>query len=83
MQGKILLADAMHTQDETAQQMLFEGGGDYLLTVKGNQSTLETNLENLFTRQGFSPSAHRADAGAPAGAQPRAGWRFASWSAGR
>jgi len=69
--GKILVADAMHTQDQTAQQMLFEGGGDYLLTVKGNQTTLETNLQTLFARQGFSPSAHRADAGAEAGAQPR------------
>jgi len=71
LQGKIVLADAMHTQDETAQQILFEGGGDYVLTVKGNQSTLEAKLENLFTRQGFSPSAHGADASAPAGAQPK------------
>jgi hypothetical protein len=68
--GKILVADALHTQDETAQQILFEGGGDYLLTVKGNQSTLQKNLENLFVKQGFSPSAHRADSGAQAGAQP-------------
>jgi len=38
--GKILVADAMHTHDKTVQQLLFERGGDYLLTVKGNQSTL-------------------------------------------
>jgi hypothetical protein len=69
--GKILVADAMHTQDETAKQILFEGGGDYLLTVKGNQSTLETNLKNLFERQGFSPSAYSQDSGAQARAQPR------------
>jgi hypothetical protein len=68
--GKILVADAMHTQDETGQQILFEGGGDYLLTVKGNQSTLETNLEKLFVKQSFSPSAHTQDPGAEAGAQP-------------
>ena len=68
--GKILVTDAMHTQDKTAQQMLFEGGGDYLLTVKGNQSTLQTDLENLFAQQGFSPSAHPPDTGAPSGAQP-------------
>jgi hypothetical protein len=66
--GKIAVADAMHTQDETARQILFEGGGDYLLTVKGNQSTLQTNLANLFVKQDFSPSAYRADSGAPAGA---------------
>jgi len=68
--GKITVADAKHTQDETAQQILFEGGGDYLLTVKGNQPTLQKNLENLFVKQGFSPSAYGADASAQAGAQP-------------
>jgi len=68
--GKITVADAIHTQDETAQGILFEGGGDYLLTVKGNQLTLQKNLENLFVKQGFSPSAHGADSGAQAGAQP-------------
>jgi hypothetical protein len=67
--GKILVADALHTQDETAQQILFEGGGDYLLTVKGNQSTLETRLANLFVKQSFSPSAYAQDAGAQTGAQ--------------
>jgi hypothetical protein len=69
--GKILVADAMHTQDETAKQILFEGGGDYLLTVKGNQSTLETDLKKLFEKQSFSPSAHPQNLGAQAGAQPR------------
>jgi hypothetical protein len=68
--GKIIVADAIHTQDETAQQILFEGGGDYLLTVKGNQPTLQKNLESLFVKQSFSPSAHGADSGAEAGAQP-------------
>src|SRR6266498_996218 len=67
--GKILVADAMHTQDETAKQILFEGGGDYLLTVKGNQSTLETTLATLFVKQSFSPSAHAQDSGAQTGAQ--------------
>jgi hypothetical protein len=70
VRGKIVITDAMHTLGETVQPILFEGGGDYLLTVKGNQTTLETTLANLFRQQGFSPSAHGADAGAPAGAQP-------------
>jgi hypothetical protein len=69
--GKILVADAMHTQDETAKQILLEGGGDYLLSVKGNQSTLETDLTKLFEKQIFSPSTHAQDPGAQAGAQPR------------
>ncbi len=68
--GKILVADALHSQDETGQQIVFEGGGDYLLTVKANQPTLQTNLENLFVKQSFSPSAHAQDAGAQARAQP-------------
>lgn len=63
LRGKIVVADALHTQTETAQDILFEKGGDYLLTVKGNQTTLETTLETLFRRQGFSPSTHGADAG--------------------
>jgi hypothetical protein len=70
LQGRILVADAMHTQDQTAQKILFEGGGDYLLTVKGNQSTLETTLATLFEKQSFSPSAHAQDSGAQTGAQP-------------
>jgi len=69
--GKILVADAMHTQDETAKQILFEGGGDYLLTVKGNQSTLERDLKKLFEKQSFSPSTHTQDSGAQTGTQPR------------
>ncbi len=69
--GKVLIADAMHTQDETGQQILFEKGADYLLTVKGNQSTVETNLENLFAKQSFSPSTHGQDSGAQTGAQPQ------------
>jgi hypothetical protein len=68
LRGKITVADALHTQDETAQKILFEGGGDYLLTVKGNQLTVEKTLENLFRQQDFPPSAHGQDPGAPAGA---------------
>jgi hypothetical protein len=69
--GKILVADALHTRDETARQILLEGGGDYLLTVKGNQSTLQTGLEKLFEKQSFPPSPHPQDSSAHAGAQPR------------
>lgn len=70
--GKIVLADALHTQDETAQQILHQQGGDFLLTVKGNQLTVQKTLESLFTKQAFSPSTHVADSSAEAGAQPRA-----------
>jgi hypothetical protein len=69
--GKILVADAKHTNAETGQQILYEGGGDYLLTVKGNQSAVESTLVKLFEKQDFSPSADLQDPGVETGAQPQ------------
>ena len=57
---KILLADAAHTQVATVQQILYEQGGDYLLTVKENQKNLFETLATLLTPQRFSPSANGA-----------------------
>lgn len=51
LEGKIVLADATHTRTRTAQAILHEKGGDYLMTVKGNQSTLQTTLQDLFDKQ--------------------------------
>src|SRR5438132_1059239 len=59
--NKTTLADALHTQIETAQQILFEGGGDYALTVKENQKELVQTLATLLTPGKFSPSAHDPD----------------------
>jgi hypothetical protein len=70
LSGKTVLADALHTQVETVQQVLFEGGGDYLLTVKENQKELVQTLATLLTPGKFSPSAHGADASPDAGTQP-------------
>jgi len=67
--GKLVLADALHTQVETVQQVLFEGGGDYLLSVKNNQKELVQTLGTLLTPGKFSPSTHAADPGADAGSQ--------------
>jgi len=58
--GKLVLSDAAHTQVETAQQILFQQGGDYLMTVKGNQPTLQSTLQNLFEKQALSPSGQTA-----------------------
>ncbi len=66
---KTALADALHTQLETAQQILFEGGGDYALTVKANQKELVQTLSQLLTPGKFSPSAHGADPRADSGTQ--------------
>lgn len=57
---KIVLADAAHTQVETAEQILYEQGGEYLLTVKKNQKGLFETMETLFTQQRFPPSTHPA-----------------------
>jgi predicted transposase YbfD/YdcC len=70
--GKIIVADALHTQDETARQILHDQGGDYLVTVKGNQLTIQKTLESLFAKQVFSPSPHDADPSAQTGTQSRA-----------
>jgi len=69
VENKTALADAIHTQIETAQQILFEGGGDYALTVKANQKELVQTLTTLLTRSDFSPSTHGADACADSGTQ--------------
>jgi hypothetical protein len=72
--GKSVLCDALHTQVETSQLILYEKGGDYLMTVKGNQPTLQKNLQDLFAQQGFSPTGPVTEAGPPTGAQsPPAG----------
>jgi len=55
---KTTLADALHTQVQTVQQVLFQGGGDYALTVKANQKELVQTLTTLLTPGKFSPSAH-------------------------
>lgn len=69
VQNKTTLADALHTQIETAQQILFEGGGDYALTVKANQKALVQTLATLLTPGKFSPSAHDADPRVDTGSQ--------------
>ena len=38
--GRLVSLDAMHTQHQTAGQIVLEAGADYLLTLKDNQQTL-------------------------------------------
>jgi len=70
--GKVVTADAAHTQTETSQLILFEGGGDYALTVKENQKEMVQTLTTLLTEQRFSPSAHAAHPCGDARTQSRA-----------
>jgi predicted transposase YbfD/YdcC len=71
--GKMVLADAAHTQVQTARQILYEQGSDYLLTVKKNQKELYETLATLLTEQRFSPSAHCAHPCDDAGIQLQPG----------
>jgi len=45
LEGRFVSLDALHTQDETARAVVLEAGGHYLLTAKGNQPTLQVNIE--------------------------------------
>jgi len=65
LEGTIALMDAMHTQVETARSVVQEGGGDYVLFVKGNQDGLLKQARH-FLREDFSPSTAEGGAGARA-----------------
>ena len=47
LKGCIVTIDAMGTQTKIAQQIV-EGGGDYVLALKGNQGNLCEDVEQLF-----------------------------------
>lgn len=70
LNGKTVLADALHTQTETVQQVGFEGGGDYVMTVKHNQKEPVQTLATWLTEGTFSPSAHPKDPRLHPGTQP-------------
>ena len=67
--GRWVALDALHTQDETARQLVMEHGGHYLLTVKNNQPTLRQNIAQLVPvpPTGFSPSGPEAHPGSHSG----------------
>jgi hypothetical protein len=66
LDGKLVVLDALHTQDLTAQKLYFERGADYVMTVKANQKALFQNLEAKLQTQSFSPSADAGHASVPA-----------------
>jgi hypothetical protein len=47
LKGRFVSLDALHTQTQTARDIVLEGGADYLLTVKDNQHKLHQNIEKL------------------------------------
>jgi predicted transposase YbfD/YdcC len=48
LHGKVVVADALHTQQALSEQIV-QAGGEYVWTVKGNQPLLHDTLELLFT----------------------------------
>jgi len=60
LSGKVVVLDALHTQDETARQIVQELGADYLFTVKENQKGLHDTLRELESGHAFSPSGSNA-----------------------
>jgi hypothetical protein len=55
LDGTIALMDALHTQVQTARAIVQEGGGDYVLFVKGNQAGRLQQARH-FLPEDFSPS---------------------------
>lgn len=51
--GKVVTADAMHAQVEHARYIVEEKKADYLFTVKANQPTLLSNIEDMPNRLFF------------------------------
>jgi predicted transposase YbfD/YdcC len=52
---KTVVADALHTQHESARKIVFEAGGDYVFTVNDNQKGVRENVRRLLAQQPFSP----------------------------
>jgi len=47
LDGRVVVADAMHTQRETCA-LISKRGGDWILPVKGNQKTLQEDVVRFF-----------------------------------
>ena len=62
LEGKIVTADAMHTQVEHARFLVEDKKADYILPVKQNQGNLFETIKNV-RDEDFSPSAHNAGKG--------------------
>ena len=54
--GRVVTADALHTQTETARYLVEDKQAHYLLTVKDNQPTLKADIESLCL-EAFPPRA--------------------------
>ena len=83
--GRSVALDALHTQDQTARELVLEHGAHYLLTVKNNQPTLRQNIDQSRSRSphGFFPLCSRRPPGRARWKRTRAFARAAPWKAVR
>lgn len=56
LSGKVVVLDALHTNQETSRLIVQELGADYLFTVKANQETLHKTVHDLLSQRAFFPS---------------------------
>jgi hypothetical protein len=56
-----VVLDALHTNQQTARQIVQDLGAAYLLTVKTNQPGLHQTARQLLEAGAFSPSGPDAD----------------------
>lgn len=63
LEGRLVSLDALHTQTETARDLVLEHGADYLLTVKDNQPTIHKEIQKRIPapEAGFPPSGADTD----------------------
>jgi hypothetical protein len=57
LEGAVVTADALHTQQDTARYLVETKKADYLFIVKDNQPTLRQDIVDLDLKS-FPPSAH-------------------------
>jgi predicted transposase YbfD/YdcC len=55
LKGKIVTADALHTQKGLANFLVQTKQADYCFTVKDNQATLKKDIAYLGLNEGFPP----------------------------
>jgi hypothetical protein len=68
--GKVVVLDALHTNQETSRLIVQELGADYLFTVKTNQETLHKTVQDLLAQPAFFPSGQN-DESRTQGNQPQ------------
>jgi hypothetical protein len=69
LDGKLVSLDALHTQRQTARELVINHGADYVFTVKGNQPTLCAHIEQCLDDPAapfLSPKTRPATSGSKA-----------------